>query len=346
MENIYTEFFRGKCRHNLPRSISLPLFNTNQKKYKKILSPNILKIQMMEERLNQLEKQKQEQNKQIDLLMSYQMEQNRLSQNYNPNSLVLSANNILPNIGYHLNQIKPIKKKFDLKKFKNIMYMKEKKLDEYRNIIGDLKKLLEKERTKRKRNRYMKNNIYLPLKQDINCFMNDMNHKIQKKIQNDNNMITANISEVQNSYDELKYFLNNKMNKLEIKQKKDFENLKCELINTVRQNEKETEILNELIESKIDNNINQIYSNLDEQLRYQRELDDIKHKKEMEELKQKCELEKIQNRKIRKKLKLKNLRNKIINKKLIFNHYPMPFMNQMPNFTYSYNNLMNYSNYS
>ena len=65
----------------------------------------------------------------------------------------------------------------------------------------------------------------------------------------------------------------------------------------------------------------------------------------MEELKQKCELEKIQNRKIRKKLKLKNLRNKIINKKLIFNHYPMPFMNQMPNFTYSYNNLVNYSNY-
>ena len=212
MENVYSTFLVGKDKRSLTRSSSLPLFNTNQRKCKPIVSPDILKMQMMEERLNQLEQQKRQQNEQLESLMSYQMNQNqnRLNNNYNnytSNGLMLSPNNVLPPIGYQLNTSQPIEKKYYIMKTSKHSHRKEKKLKEYRKNIEELKELLEEERNKRKRNRYMKENMYLPLRQDINSFMNDMNYKIQKKLQNDNNRINANINEVQNSYDEIKYLL-------------------------------------------------------------------------------------------------------------------------------------------
>ena len=103
MENIYSSYHTGKSRHGLTKSSSLPIFNTYASNYRPTVSPDVLKIQMMEDRLRHLEKQKQEQNDQINSLMSYQMNQNRIGNNYVPNGLILSAGNLLPPIGYHLN---------------------------------------------------------------------------------------------------------------------------------------------------------------------------------------------------------------------------------------------------
>ena len=106
MDSVYTKFFTGNSRYNnLSRSGSLPLFNTGNQggrlpscltynsynQDKPFVTPDILKMQMMEERLKELEKQKHRQNDQINALMSYQMNQNRINNNYNPNGLVLQA---------------------------------------------------------------------------------------------------------------------------------------------------------------------------------------------------------------------------------------------------------------
>ena len=123
----------------------------------------------MEERLMHLERQKREQNDQINALMSYQMNQNRINNNYNPNGLVLSANNILPPIGYRLTNIKqqngglmtPIEKKYYIyPKTDKEFYKKEKKLKQYKKNINELKELLEQERMKRKMHRNLRNNVY------------------------------------------------------------------------------------------------------------------------------------------------------------------------------------------
>ena len=140
MENVYSTFLIGKDKQSLTRSSSLPLFNTNGRKTKPIVSPDILKMQMMEERLNQLEQQKRQQNEQLDALMSYQMKQNRLNNdnnnynnnNYNPNGLILSPNNILPPIGYNLNATQPIEKKYYIMKTSKHDHKKDKKIKEYK----------------------------------------------------------------------------------------------------------------------------------------------------------------------------------------------------------------------
>ena len=338
MENLYSPYYSGRTRNNLTKSSSLPLFNTHPRRYKPIVSPDVLKIQMMEERLKQLEKQKVEQNEQINSLMSYQMNQNRLGNNFVPNGLLLSANNLLPPIGYHLNKTQPIEKKYYIMKTDKELYKKERKLKEYKKNMEELKDLLERERNKRKMNKNIRNNIYLPIRKDINYLMDEMNNNFQKKMQNDNNIINANINEVQNNYDEMKYLLNNKMEKLELKQKMDFENLKNEIINAANQNQKEKDFLNDLIEDRLDYR-NQ-YS-FKEQLRNQRELDEIKHQKELDEIRHKHEIEDIENKKIMEELKFKNIKNSIskmsrmpqipqIYPPPMVQQYPMPFMYPMP----------------
>ena len=185
MEDLPLQYYTGKTRHGLTRSSSLPLFNTHPTRYRPTVSPDILKMQMMEDRLKHLEKQRHEQYEQIKTLMSYQMNQNKLG---TPNGLLLSANNILPPIGYHLSSnLPPIEKKYYIMKTDKDAYRKERKLKEYKKNIDELKDLLEKERDKRRFHRNIRNNIYLPIRQDINSFMDQMNYKLQKKMQNDNN---------------------------------------------------------------------------------------------------------------------------------------------------------------
>ena len=127
MENIYTQRY---SRYRLTRSSSLPLFNTPQNKYRPTISPNTLKMQMMEERLKHLEKQKQkqEQNGQISALMSYQMNQNRLrNTNNNSNGLLLSSSSMLPPIAYHLDNPQPIENEYYIMKTNKDSNKKERK---------------------------------------------------------------------------------------------------------------------------------------------------------------------------------------------------------------------------
>ena len=353
MDNKYTLYNTKKTRHYLGRSNSLPIFNTYTNGYRKpIVSPEVLKMQMMEERLKQLEKQKMEQNEQLNALMSYQMEQNRL--NNNPNALLLSANNILPPLGYRLTNIKKENggynpneqnKVYIIKKDKKDIYRKQ-KMYEYKRNINELKDLLEKERMKRRMNRNIRHNIYNPIKNDINNLMDEMNYNFQKRIENDNKIMYENISEVQNNYDEMKYLLNNKMDKLELKQKMDFQNLRNELLNTANQNELE--------KRNIINNINdkneyetELKNQLEEQFRSQRELDNIRHQRILDEIRRKHDLEDMENKKIMEDLRYKNMRNNILKKRIpqiiqqsppMF-QYPIPFMYPMP--MPSYNNTGN-----
>ena len=46
MENIYSIFLLTKDKKSLRSSNSIPLFNTNSKKYKLIISPDIFKVQI------------------------------------------------------------------------------------------------------------------------------------------------------------------------------------------------------------------------------------------------------------------------------------------------------------
>ena len=342
MEDIYYLYHTGSSRPGLTRSSSLPLFNEDPNNYNSTVSPNTLKIQQMEERLNHLEKLKYQQNDKINALISYQMNKNKLRNIYVPNVLILSEGGyLLPSIGYHLNNTQPIEKKYYIIKTDKNKYKKERKLNEYKNNIDNLKYLLKKERNKRRVNKNIRNNIYMKIRKDINNSMDEINYNIQKKLQQNNNIIHSKINDVQNSYDEAKYLLNKKMDKLELKQKIDFENLKNDIINTANQNQKERDILNKYIENQLDNSIKKYSYDLEEQIRSQRELDDIKHQKELEALKHRHELEEMKNKIIMENIRFKKMRNCLLNQRkrmiiipniiqrppiYMIHQYSMPFM--------------------
>ena len=118
MDSVYSKFYTGNGSRYLSRSGSLPLFNTNRNIYnqsKPIVTPEVLKMQMMEERIKLLEKQKKDQNEQLNTLMAYQLNQNALhksnssilipvSQPQPPQSaLLLTANNVVHPLHYQNN---------------------------------------------------------------------------------------------------------------------------------------------------------------------------------------------------------------------------------------------------
>ena len=185
----------------LQRTGSLPMFNYNNnqaqalpyslrynsnKQDRAFITGENLKMQMMEERLKNLEKQKQDQNDQINALMSYQMNQNRLNksnsthelpinQQYNP--LLFAGNNILQPLSHHR------KKYYGVSKTDNDFFKKQKKKlhKSYRKDINAIKDYLDSEKMDRRINKNLRNNIYLPIKNDINNFMEDINYNLQKK---------------------------------------------------------------------------------------------------------------------------------------------------------------------
>ena len=196
MDNLQLQYYTGKTRQGLTRSSSLPLFNTHPSRYRPTVSPDVLKMQMMEERLKHLEKQRNQQNEQINALMSYQMNQNRLG---TPNGLLLSANNILPPIGYHLSSnIPPIEKKYYIMKTDKDAYRKERKLKEYKKNIDELKDLLEKEQIC---------TIQIEKNQVLAIPIDETIPKILINIRNISKKILSNIDSMQNKYS-LTYFPN------------------------------------------------------------------------------------------------------------------------------------------
>ena len=353
MSNEYIPYYTNKPRRcSLIKTCSMPLFNTYKPNNanRPLVDPDILKMQMMENRLKYLEKQKLEQNEQINRLMQYQLNQNRLNKSsINPPALLLSASNILPPLGYHLTKnnkenggyISPKENYYLIKEKKK----KEIKIKEYKKNIEQLKKLLEKERMRPKMHKNLKYRIYNPIKNEMNSFMDKVNYDMQKKMENDNNILNQNLNEVQNSYAEIKNLLKNKIDKLELKQKLDFENFKKEILNTPSNNAlKQKKFFNN---NDYDNNLyeSELKLSIEEQLRNQRELANIQHQRELDELRRKHELEDIENKKIVEELRYNNMRNSLLNQKSQLRsqlypqpqmmQYPMPFMYPMPIPTYN-----------
>ena len=332
MENFYSTFLSKRFRPNIKRSNLLPLFNTHLSNYEQTISPDAIKLLNIENRLKYLEKLKMEQNDKINALISYQMNQNRLRNNFVPaNVLLLSADNILPPIGYHLKNTQPIEKKYYIIKADKDKYKKERIIKEYKKNIDNLKNLLEKEKGKRIKSRKIRN-IYMQIRKGINHSMDEMNYNIQKKLQNDNDLINAKINNVQKSYEEMKYLLNDRMDKFELKQKIELENLKNDLIKSENQRQKERDILNELIENKLNNSRNKYSLYLEKQLRNQRESDEIKYQKEIEELRHRQELADMENRLLMEDLRFNNMGNSVLPKIILppplymLQQYPIPFM--------------------
>ena len=129
MDSVYSKFYTGNGSryNNLSRSGSVPLFNVsgqggrlpscltlNSKNVDKpIVTPEILKMQMMEERIKNLERQKKDQSQQLNTLMEYQLNQNKLHKSNStvllpvnqpqPNALLLTANNVIRPLNYQNN---------------------------------------------------------------------------------------------------------------------------------------------------------------------------------------------------------------------------------------------------
>ena len=411
MDSVYSKFFTGNSRYNnLSRSGSLPLFNTRYEggrlpscltyndynRDKPFASPEILKMQMMEERLKELEKQKYQQNDQINALMSYQMNQNRLNKsnsaillpvNQQP-TLLLTGNSVLQPLNYanNLNRYYDIQRYQDMnnpfnrtlngvydykhrKKTHSVsetekeLYRKHRKLQKsYLKNMEAMKDYIDKGKIDEKINKNLHKKIYLPIKNDINNFMEEINYNLQKKMENDNNIVNSNINAVQSNYDEIKYLLEDKINKMELKQKMDFENLKHQLHQTAKNKEKENNILNnELLQMRMMELENknksrkkeqllelELNGQISEEVRKQRELDEMKHQKELDALRRKHEIEDLENKKYIEELRFQKMKNNIMKQKYkkqsqpqvypMIQQMPLPFIYPMPSSNNNGNN--------
>ena len=338
-------------RRNYLRANSLPLFNisNNKKTYTRLplctikdsynknetISPELIKIRMMEDYIKYLQREKNIQKEQINTFLSYQYKNyiNKLntikalnelnSTTFIPvnilpnNTLLLTTNNLLHPI-YYSNELDKyyniINKENEknkenyikyhlMKKIKKKFIEKEKKINKYKNDINSLKNYIKNEKIKNKINKSYYNNIYIPLKQDINNIMNNLNKSYQKSIEN-NNIINNNINEIKNEYDEIKHLFKKKIANLKMKQKNGINQLKNNILNQMRINQ-ENEIINKI---KIDNQI-------DEEIRNQREFDNIKRRKELDEIKRRYDLENLENNKIIQELRFQDLKNDLLYKK-------------------------------
>ena len=387
MDSVYTKFFTGNSRYNdLSRSSSLPLFNTGNQggrlpscltfnsnsQDKPFVSPDILKMQMMEERLKELERQKYRQNEQINTLMSYQMNQNRLNRSssaillpINQQPFLLTANNVVQPLNYANN----LNRYYDLHRYqesqnnplnrtmngaydynnneKNNIYVvsktssddnkffrKKKKLQKfYKKNIDSIKDYLYSKKLDERINRNLHQNFYLPIKNDINNLMEEINFNVQKKMENDNNVVNNNLNAVQSNYDQIRFLLQDKIDKLELKQKMDFENLRYQL--QAKNKEKEENLFNKM--KMMENGKKKMNEQIQEEIRKQREIDEMKHQKELDELRRKHEMEDLENKRMVEELRFQKMKDSLMRQKYQVNRQPQmhPMIQQMP-FPYIY----------
>ena len=390
MDSVYTKFFTGNSRYNnLSRSGSLPLFNTvnqggrlpscltynSNSQDKPFVSPDILKMQMMEERLKELEKQKYRQNEQINTLMSYQMNQNRLNRSastillpVSQQPFLLTANNIVQPLNYanNLNRyynlqryqesnFNPLNRTMNgaydyNNKDKNSIYVvsktsmdddefyrKQKQMHKfYKKNIESIKDYLYSDKMDERINRNLHQNFYLPIKNDINNLMEEINYNVQKKMENDNNVINNNLNAVQSNYDQIRYLLQDKIDKMELKQKIDFENLKSEFQQSSKNKEREENIFNNSIMQMkmidLENRKKKMSEHIQEELKKQREIDEMRHKKELDELRRKHEMEDLENKRMIEEIRFQKMKDNLFKQLYKTKRQPQvyPMIQQMP----------------
>ena len=68
--------------------------------------------------------------------------------------------------------------------------------------------------------------IYSPIRNDFNNYMNNLNQNIQEQLKEDNNILNNDIEKLENDFKEIKDMLKTKIKKIEKKQKSNFEKLK------------------------------------------------------------------------------------------------------------------------
>ena len=291
----------------------------------------------MEDYIKKLERENNKQNEQINALMSYQINNkrrndlNKSAYFLQPNILLLDTNSILHPINY--DYAKELDRYYSLDKERSRKYYlmlqklkkdreKIKKLKEQRRGIFTLKKILKKERMDKKINRNLYNSLVLPIKSDINNFMYNINNNMKKKMENDN-MINNSINEIKNNHEEIKDFFKKRLERLELKQKMEFETFKNMYTNKIKSMEE-----NKLISGM------KLKKQMIEDMLNQRELDNMKHQREIEEMKRKHELESIENAKLIDEIRFNNMKNSILNQRnkvpQIIQVNPNPYMYRFP----------------
>lgn len=346
MDSFYSNYSERK---NFSRTSSLPLFKTGSVAPKlpfcltldsknneiPLISRDILRMIMMEDYIKKLERENNKQNEQINALMSYQINNKRrndLNKSVyflQPNILLLDTNSILHPINYakELDRYYSLDKERSRKYYLMLQQLKKdrekiKKLKEQRREIFTLKKILKKERMEKKINRNLYNSLVLPIKSDVNNFMYNINNNMKKKMENDN-MINNSINEIKNNHEEIKDFFKKRLERLELKQKMEFETFKNMYTNKIKSMEE-----NKLISGM------KLKKQMIEDMLNQRELDNMKHQREIEEMKRKHELESIENAKLIDEIRFNNMKNSILNQRnkvpQIIQVNPNPYMYRFP----------------
>ena len=372
-----------------------------QKKDEKITSSDI-KVQILEERLKKLENLKSQQitsnpsllnpsNNFIQFpLIQLNPIQNPLSiqsypilDSYFPLINNKNYNDKLNNLNerqiklYELDKLKH-RKSINNNSYNKHIEMKIKK--EKEKFYNNLENITQIEKEKEMRNKYknyykkLQREIFTPLQDDYSNYKRRINLNIQEKLKNDNKMIKSNINEIEGNYNQIKILLNEKLHKIEKRQKIDFENLKNVLkkvggkkMNRAIQNvfdgtnydlqkAGDEDLLNEigeilpiLIKEKFEKD-EKMKEEIDKQLREdinrniyiefqkQRQIEELKHQEKLKKMKLQQKKERIENMKLLNELKFQIMRDKIKNKNIINDN------NNNNNYYYK-NKINNYNNY-
>ena len=285
MESLYSRFLgigfqnkeRNRENNGLSRSSSMPFYLSFQarqlpntlngnipfKKRKEGITSSDIKVQMLEEKIKNLE------NQQIQMVKSFN-ENNEIN-----NQLPATQSNIMPipllllknnnnNINNNYmsrtqvinNELQTSKLKFDqyrgLQKqdyTPNIRIYQNSNNPEYKSIFNRQK---DYNTTKSKEDKYrlknflleeeIKNNklrnkarkfvnkldeeIYSPIEKDFHNYMNNVNKNIQQQLKEDNIILNEDIDKIENDFNDIKILLSQKLQNMENKQKENFEKLK------------------------------------------------------------------------------------------------------------------------
>ena len=370
---LFTSFQAARLPSCISGSISY------QNKDEKITSSDI-KVQILEERLKKLENLKNQQifnnpsllnpsNNNIQfpliqlnpiqnpiLISSYPIQDTYFplinTKNYNSKYNVLLDKQIKQ---YNLDKLKH-RKSINNNTDNEQIEINHEKLKNYNNLENIKKE--EKEKRKNYKNYYKKlqREIYIPLQNDYSNYKRRINLNIQEKLKKDNNLIKSNINEIEDNYNQIKILLNEKLQKIEKRQKMDFENLKNILkkiggkkMNRAIQNvfdgtnydlqkAGDEDLLNEvannlpiLIKEKIEKE-EKIKEEMDKQLKddinkriyiefqKQRQTDELKHKEKLEKMKLQQKKERIENMKSLNELKFQIMREENKSKNIINNN--------------------------
>ena len=105
------------------------------------------------------------------------------------------------------------KEKLKLKRYNNGNYNSESEDEIFRNF-NHSKPLKLQDKLKLKE--------YLPIKKELTKLMMKINENMQKKVDNNSYLLNQNLNTLEQGYNELRMLVEEKMNRLELKQKQDF----------------------------------------------------------------------------------------------------------------------------